>query len=78
MELAKITKAFILRRTSKVNEKYLPSKTELTVMCKLTPEQVKIYQYLCAARLRGQKKKSSGGGIAAIKAAAEAAAAAAG
>lgn len=26
IELSKITKAFILRRTSKVNEKYLPAK----------------------------------------------------
>jgi SNF2 family DNA or RNA helicase len=83
IELSKITRTFILRRTSKVNEKYLPAKTgllkctwrvdsittaivgaELTVLCKLTKEQVVMYEQLAAARLKRKRAGSTGAGSA--------------
>ena len=57
IELAKITRKFILRRTSKVNEKYLPDKTELTVTCRLTDDQARLYRFIADARKAGLKSK---------------------
>ena len=45
-ELTRLTKLFILRRTSKVNQKYLPDKVQHIVFCKLTSLQRQIYKSL--------------------------------
>ncbi|XP_043482595.1 DNA repair and recombination protein RAD54B-like [Leptopilina heterotoma] len=42
-ELHEKTKVFILRRTNDLINKYLPSKHELVIFCRLTPEQNEIY-----------------------------------
>lgn len=39
-ELNEVTEKFILRRTQDVNNKYLPSKYESVVFCRITPAQV--------------------------------------
>eukprot|EP00003_Mantamonas_plastica_P024212 TRINITY_DN4476_c0_g1_i3.p1 TRINITY_DN4476_c0_g1~~TRINITY_DN4476_c0_g1_i3.p1 ORF type:complete len:681 (+),score=218.17 TRINITY_DN4476_c0_g1_i3:493-2535(+) len=45
-ELTRMTMSCILRRTAKVNEKYLPDKIEVVVMCKPTDLQVEAYKSL--------------------------------
>lgn len=47
-ELAKLTSAFILRRTADILSKYLPSKTEYVLFCNPTPEQASIYKQVLA------------------------------
>lgn len=42
-ELHEKTKVFILRRTNDLINKYLPTKHELVIFCRLTPEQNEIY-----------------------------------
>lgn len=41
--LSRMANQFILRRTATVNEKYLPAKVEMTVFCRLTDLQRKLY-----------------------------------
>jgi len=45
-ELARLTSAFVLRRTQAILDKYLPPKTELTVFCKLSLLQHRVYDHL--------------------------------
>jgi len=42
-----LTGNFILRRTAKINQQYLPPKVDNLVFCKLTPLQTKLYQRIC-------------------------------
>eukprot|EP00474_Spongospora_subterranea_P009815 CRZ10273.1 hypothetical protein [Spongospora subterranea] len=42
--LKSLTSSFILRRTSDVLSKYLPSKTQCVVFCRLSALQIKLYQ----------------------------------
>ncbi|EDR29108.1 DNA repair and recombination protein RAD54B, putative [Entamoeba dispar SAW760] len=60
-ELTRLTKLFILRRTSKVNQKYLPPKVQHVVFCSLTPLQKKIYTALCTLKNKpkGKDEKKS-------------------
>ncbi|ELP93312.1 lymphoid-specific helicase, putative [Entamoeba invadens IP1] len=61
-ELTRLTKLFILRRTSKVNQKYLPPKVQHVVFCALTPLQKMIYQrlidYYNTTRDEAKKKRA--------------------
>ncbi|XP_041363307.1 DNA repair and recombination protein RAD54B-like [Gigantopelta aegis] len=43
-ELTKLTKAFILRRTQDINNKYLPPKVELVLFCKPSNLQLQLYR----------------------------------
>ncbi|KAI5287043.1 helicase [Ascosphaera aggregata] len=45
-ELAKLSSQFILRRTAKLLEKYLPPKTEYVLFCNPTPTQASIYRLI--------------------------------
>jgi len=47
--ISKETSRFILRRTAKVNQKYLPPKVDTLVFCKLTPLQSHVYNHICKA-----------------------------
>lgn len=67
--LSDLTANFILRRTSKINQKYLPPKgsypsvgdaralilflVDTLVICKLTPLQTRIYEHICALTKAG-------------------------
>lgn len=46
IELGRITSLFLLRRTSEVNQKYLPPKVEIVVFCKPAELQRKLYEKL--------------------------------
>lgn len=63
-ELARLTSVFVLRRTQAILDKYLPPKTELTVFCRLSLLQHRVYDHLVkhvsTRCLRGGS--SSGGG----------------
>ncbi|KAI6246511.1 DNA repair and recombination protein RAD54B [Erysiphe necator] len=48
-ELSSLTQVFILRRTSEILTKYLPSRTEYIIFCKPTEVQVKVYQHVLAS-----------------------------
>ena len=43
-KLAELTSFFVLRRTSEVNQKYLPARHEIAVFCKLTTIQMQMYR----------------------------------
>ncbi|POS82448.1 hypothetical protein EPUL_006017 [Erysiphe pulchra] len=48
-ELSLLTQVFILRRTSEILSKYLPSRTEYILFCKPTQAQVQVYQHVLAS-----------------------------
>ncbi|EDO39293.1 predicted protein [Nematostella vectensis] len=53
-ELNRLTRLFFLRRTSEINEKYLPPKVEMVVFCRPAHLQVTLYRHLLTSRfLRG-------------------------
>lgn len=48
-ELSLLTQAFILRRTSEILARYLPSRTEYVLFCKPTQAQIQVYQHVLAS-----------------------------
>ncbi|RKF58094.1 DNA repair and recombination protein RAD54B [Erysiphe neolycopersici] len=48
-ELSLLTQAFILRRTSEILSKYLPSRTEYVLFCRPSQAQVQVYQHVLAS-----------------------------
>lgn len=52
-ELASLTREFILRRTSEVIAKYLPSKTEYVLFCNPTEAQLQVYQHVLQSSIFG-------------------------
>lgn len=46
IELGRITSLFLLRRTSEVNQKYLPPKVEIVIFCRPAELQMKLYENL--------------------------------
>eukprot|EP00727_Mastigamoeba_balamuthi_P011178 m51a1_g6683 putative snf2-related domain-containing protein (1688) ;mRNA; f:232670-239767 len=58
-ELSRVTAQFILRRSNAINRKYLPTKTEYTVFCRMTDLQRTLYERLvtdCGPKATGSAK----------------------
>ncbi|XP_033124667.1 DNA repair and recombination protein RAD54B-like [Anneissia japonica] len=51
VELSRITKQFVLRRTQDINNKYLPPKVENVVFCRPSTLQLQLYQALLKSRV---------------------------
>ncbi|XP_028396792.1 DNA repair and recombination protein RAD54B-like [Dendronephthya gigantea] len=49
-ELNRLTSQFLLRRTSEINNKYLPRKVESVVFCRASHLQLQLYQHLTSSR----------------------------
>ena len=49
-ELTRLTSQFLLRRTSEINNKYLPGKVEAVVFCRASSLQLALYQHLTSSR----------------------------
>lgn len=58
-ELQRITSRFVLRRTSKMLESYLPPKTEIVVFCRLSSKQETAYEVLCSSFLSSLRQGES-------------------
>ena len=50
------TSVFILRRTAKVNEQYLPTRLEQSLFCRFSPMQVQMYHRICQKRIDAQQR----------------------
>ncbi|CAB4044597.1 Hypothetical predicted protein, partial [Paramuricea clavata] len=48
--LNRLTSQFLLRRTSEINNKYLPGKVETVVFCRASSLQLVLYQHLTSSR----------------------------
>lgn len=55
-ELQRVASRFVLRRTSKMLESYLPPKTEIVVFCRLSSQQETAYEELCSSLLISLKE----------------------
>jgi DNA repair and recombination protein RAD54B len=49
-ELSRLISMFCLRRTADINNKYLPPKHDVVVICKPSPLQLQLYQKLLSSR----------------------------
>ncbi len=62
-EMGAIVSRFIIRRTSAINKKYLPSKVEQVVFCRMTQYQVDVYKkYLKSGAAKSIMNEDAGGG----------------
>ena len=67
-ELSRVSTQFILRRTQRILDRYLPSKTESCVFCRPTALQLRLYRAVLAktsARYAASARGSAGGAAAA-------------
>lgn len=52
LELSRVTRLFVLRRTSATLEEFLPPKCETTIFCRLAPVQAAMYATECSRGVR--------------------------
>ena len=48
-QLSEFTKEFVLRRSAELLRAFLPPKTNMTVFCKLSPEQMTLYRHITSS-----------------------------
>mmetsp|Transcript_23960 Transcript_23960/g.63379 ORF Transcript_23960/g.63379 Transcript_23960/m.63379 type:complete len:827 (-) Transcript_23960:185-2665(-) len=63
-ELKRVTNVFVLRRAATVIQKYLPPKKEISLFCRLDPEQIVEYSKTCKEAFQDLSKGGRNGGAA--------------